>query len=112
MAEAVETMDGWFVLHDLRTIDWQKWQALTATEKESIFQEFQQMFQSWENVENNEDGSHGNFNIVGQQADIMLVILKPTIDEILNEENVVNISAFAKYLTPTDAYTSVVELSR
>src|SRR5699024_5799598 len=104
MAEEVETMDGWFVLHDLRTIDWQKWQALTATEKESIFQEFQQMFQSWENVENNEDGSHGIFHIVGQQADIMFVILRPTIEEILNVETALNKSSFAKYLTPTDAY--------
>lgn len=112
MAEAVETMDGWYALHDLRTIDWQKWNQLTANEKESVFQEFQQMFQSWENVENNKDGSHGIFHIVGQQADIMFVILRPTIEEILNVETALNKSSFAKYLTPTDAYTSVVELSR
>src|SRR5699024_12055013 len=102
MAEAVETMDGWFVLHDLRTIDWQKWQALTATEKESIFQEFQQMFQSWENVENNEEGSHGIFHIVGQQADIMLFFLRPTMKEIWNVEIALNNSSFAKYQPQPD----------
>src|SRR5699024_12820889 len=102
MAEAVETMDGWFVLHDLRTIDWQKWQELTATEKESIFQDFQQMFESWENVENNEDGSHGIFNIVGQQADITFVILRPTIDEISNVETALNKSYIQKYQTQTE----------
>src|SRR5699024_7062471 len=112
MAEAVESMDGWFVLHDLRTIDWQKWPALTGTEKVSIFQEFQQMCQSWINVANKEDGSQGISHIVGQREDIMSVMLRPTIEEILNVETALNKSSFAKYLTPTDAYTSVVELSR
>src|SRR5699024_11218629 len=83
-----------------------------ATEYVLFFHELHQMVLSWENVENNEDGSHCIFHIVGQQADIMFVILRPTIEEILNVETALNKSSFAKYLTPTDAYTSVVELSK
>ena len=33
MVEAVETMDGWYSLHDLRKIDWTSWK-LASKKKE------------------------------------------------------------------------------
>jgi len=40
MVETVETYDGWYSLHDFRTIDWEKWQAATDTDREKALHEF------------------------------------------------------------------------
>lgn len=112
MVEAVETMDGWFALHDLRTIDWEKLKAIPVKQKEEILQQFQTEYEQWQENETSKNGSFGIFQIVGQKADIMFVFLRPTIDEILQLETNLNKSSLAEYLIPADSYTSVVELSK
>ena len=31
--QVVQTLEGWFVLHDLRTIDWNAWKSLSDQER-------------------------------------------------------------------------------
>ena len=112
MVEAVETMDGWFTLHDFRTINWEKLKTLTPKQKEEMLAEFQAEYHEWKENETNKNGSFGVFQIVGQKADIMFIFLRPTIEEILDLETKLNKSSLAEYLIPTDSYTSVVELSK
>lgn len=33
MNEAAQTLEGWYALHDFRSIDWAAWQQLTAAER-------------------------------------------------------------------------------
>lgn len=112
MVEAVETMDGWYVLHDLRTINWEKWKLASAEERDQAIKEFQEILLSWENVEEQKNGSHGIYHMIGQKADLMLMILRPTMHELGNVELALNKSTLADYLLPTHSHVSVVELSR
>lgn len=112
MAEAVETMDGWFTLHDLRTVNWNKWKKASPDERNTAIKEFQQIVASWDKIEEEKNGSHGVYQLIGQKADLMFIILRPEIEELLEIETVINKSKLAEYLNPSESYTSVVELSR
>ncbi|WP_188454646.1 hydrogen peroxide-dependent heme synthase [Virgibacillus oceani] len=112
MAEAVETMDGWYCLHDLRSIDWTSWKMASSDEREAAIHEFEQLLSKWEAIEEAKDGSHAVYTVVGQKADIMMMFLRPTMVELNELETEFNKTKFAEYLKPAYSYVSVVELSK
>jgi chlorite dismutase len=112
MVEAVETMDGWYTLHDLRTINWDKWDMASEQEQQDAIAEFTNLITAWDSVEEQKNGSHGLFHIIGQKADLMLILLRPSMQELAKVELMLNKTKFAKYLIPAYSHLSVVELSR
>ncbi len=111
MNEAVETLDGWYCLHDFRTIDWLSWRNASAAEQSAALEELQTLRNGWEDVQTNELGSHAIYSIVGQKADLMLLFLRPTMEALNEIETAFNKSLFAGFLLPSYSYVSVVELS-
>jgi len=51
MSEAVQTLDGWYCLHDFRKIDWTSWKQLSEAERNEAVQEFEHMLNNWHVVE-------------------------------------------------------------
>lgn len=111
MAEAAETLDGWYCLHDFRTIDWSLWKALSDHEKEEAIQEFSSFLTQWELIEQNREGSYAFYSILGQKADFVIMSLRPTMDELNELETAFNKSKLAEVTVPAYSYVSVVELS-
>lgn len=112
MVEAVETMDGWYCLHDLRKVDWKAWKSISKSEREIAITEFENLLTDWEHVEEAKNGSHVLYNVVGQQADLIFMILRPTMEEIAHIETIFNKSKLAEFLIPAHSHISVIELSR
>ncbi|MDC3416811.1 hydrogen peroxide-dependent heme synthase [Aquibacillus salsiterrae] len=112
MPEAVETMDGWYCLHDLRTINWTAWKQATDSERQAAISEFQDLVEKWEGVEEARNGSHSVYSILGHKADLFLMILRPTMKELAEIELEFNKSKLAEFTAPTYSYVSVVELSK
>ena len=112
MPQAVETMDGWYCLHDLRKIDWASWKRASPEEREAALHEFDQLLGKWEEAEQERNGSHAFYSIVGQKADYILMILRPTIKELDEIETAFNKSKLAEFTIPSYSYVSVVELSK
>ncbi|GIP63711.1 MULTISPECIES: hydrogen peroxide-dependent heme synthase [Virgibacillus] len=112
MVEAVETMDGWYSLHDFRTVDWNSWKLVSEEERQEAIASLQQMITQWEEVELAKNGSHALYNIVGQKADLMFMFLRPTTNELAAIENELNKSKMGEFLIPAHSYFSVVELSK
>lgn len=112
MVEAVETMDGWYCLHDMRSIDWSAWKKATNEERTHAIKELQLILSDWEQTEAEEAGSHAFYQIIGQKADVMFMVLRPTMEDLLEMETKLNKSAMAPYLIPTYSYFSVIELSK
>lgn len=110
MAEPVETLDGWYCLHDFRAIDWASWKQLPSDERQQAIHEFLQLLEKFNQTEEKKEGSHAFYSIVGQKADFMLMILRPTMDELNEIETAFNKSRLAEYTVPTYSYVSVVEL--
>ena len=40
MNEAAITLDGWYALHDFRSIDWASWKLVSAEERQATVEEF------------------------------------------------------------------------
>ncbi|WAA12218.1 hydrogen peroxide-dependent heme synthase [Fervidibacillus halotolerans] len=111
MGEPVQTLDGWYTLHDFRTIDWASWKELTEEERRSALDEFYELVDRWNRTAQEEKGSHTIASIVGQKADLMLMILRPTMEELNEIETEFNKLKLAQFLLPAYSHVSVVELS-
>lgn len=111
MSEAAQTLDGWYSLHDFRTIDWNAWNAASPSEQADALQELKSMMEEWEACEGRKEGSLAVYAIVGQKADILFMHLRETLDELNAIENAFNRSGFARYTQKAYSYVSVVELS-
>lgn len=113
MAEqAVETMDGWYCLHDFRSIDWPSWKQASPEERAEAVKELVDLLAKWEAVEEKKEGSHAFYQIVGQKADLMFMILRPTMNELGDFETELSKLKIGDYLLPAYSYVSVVELSK
>ncbi|MED1601587.1 hydrogen peroxide-dependent heme synthase [Alkalihalophilus marmarensis] len=111
MNEAAKTLDGWYCLHDFRTINWPAWKMLPTEDRQEILNEYITMLEDWTTTEKAGNGSHAVYTVVGQKADIMFMLLRPTMEELNEIENAFNKTRFAEFTIPTYSYVSVVELS-
>ncbi|MEI4829753.1 MULTISPECIES: hydrogen peroxide-dependent heme synthase [Bacillus] len=111
MSEAAKTLDGWYCLHDFRSMDWAAWKTLSSDERQQAMFEFLNIVEKWNKTETAKQGSHALYTIVGQKADIMFMILRPTMEELNEIEAEFNKTTLAEYMLPTYSYVSVVELS-
>ncbi|MGM0830795.1 MAG: hydrogen peroxide-dependent heme synthase [Bacillota bacterium] len=110
MAEPAQTLDGWYSLHDFRAMDWTSWKMLPSEERSSAISEFHRFLDKLNSTQDAKEGSHALYTIVGQKADFMLMILRPTMEELNELENEFNKLKIAEFTIPTYSYVSVVEL--
>lgn len=111
MSEALQTLEGWYVLHDFRSMDWSSWKMVSPEERRTALDELQTLVQEWTSVEENKQGSFGIYSIVGHKGDLLFIHLRPTLQEINELETKLNKSKFAEFTVPTYSYVSIVELS-
>ncbi|WP_456277393.1 hydrogen peroxide-dependent heme synthase [Bacillus sp. AK128] len=109
--EAAQTLDGWYSLHDLRSINWTAWKSVTEEERNAAISEFQGLLEKWGVAEANNAGSQALYTVVGQKADFILMLLRPTLEELNEMELEFNKTMLADFTIPTYSYVSVVELS-
>ncbi|MFC7786633.1 MULTISPECIES: hydrogen peroxide-dependent heme synthase [unclassified Rossellomorea] len=110
MAEPAQTLDGWYSLHDFRAMDWTTWKMLPSEERASAIAEFHRFLDKLNSTQDAKEGSHALYTIVGQKADFMFMILRPTMEELNELENEFNKLKIAEFTIPTFSYVSVVEL--
>ncbi len=111
MSEAAITLDGWYCLHDFRTVDWTLWKMLSSDERQYAIHEFLNLVEKWNQTQTGNEGSHALYTVVGQKADFMMMILRPTMEELNEIETEFNKTKLAEYTIPAHSYVSVVELS-
>ncbi|GGF96915.1 hydrogen peroxide-dependent heme synthase [Paenibacillus abyssi] len=111
MSEVAQTLEGWFTLHDFRTINWTAWKNADESERRKASDELSSFLQEWAGLEQNKQGSTAVYSIVGQKADLVLMHLRETLEELGELENAFNKTSFAQFTIPVYSYVSVVELS-
>jgi len=111
MSEAAQTLEGWYALHDFRTIDWTAWRLADESERTKAVQELNQFLADWSNVNNEKTGSSVVYSIVGQKADLVFMHLRETLEELNAIETAFNKTSFASFTYSVYSYVSVVELS-
>src|SRR5690348_7879701 len=78
MPEAPGTLEGWYVLHDFRRIDWPRWKALAEDERAAVIAEATAFLEAAEAHRDAEEGASALYWIVGHKADFMFLHLRPT----------------------------------
>ncbi|WML44876.1 hydrogen peroxide-dependent heme synthase [Neobacillus sp. PS3-40] len=111
MNQAMKTIEGWYCLHDFRTIDWTKWKTVSSGQREQALHEFKSLLKKWEMIESNNKGSHSVYTVVGQKADLLFMILRPTMKELNEVETEFNKTILADFTVPAYSYISVIEKS-
>ena len=111
MVEAVKTHDGWYCLHDFRTINWAKWRILSSEKRSQLTNDFINFITSLENVSAENNGSHYFFDVTGHKADLGLMLLRSELSDLNIVENQFNKLEIADYFIRTHSYISVIELS-
>ncbi|MGM9985886.1 MAG: hydrogen peroxide-dependent heme synthase [Bacillaceae bacterium] len=111
MSEAAKTLDGWYSLHLFHKVKWNEWRKLTSTNQQTIIHQLQSFFNELQEVEDQKAGSHAFYSIMGHKADYVLMLVRPTMEELHQIEHKFNKLIIADYIETTYSYVSVVELS-
>jgi len=104
------TEEGWYVLHDLRTIDWDAWREAPDRTRDRAVEEGIEHLEAVTSVDG-DDGDSAVFSVVGHKADLMLVHLRPTLDDLNALERRFEGTAFAEFTERASSYVSVTEAS-
>lgn len=111
MNEAVATLEGWYALHDFRTINWTAWKAADNEERAGALEELNALIHEWNTISAEGSGSTTLYSIVGQKADFVMMHLRETLEDLNQIETEFNKTTFARFTEKAYSYVSVVELS-
>ncbi|GGL28115.1 hypothetical protein GCM10009037_09680 [Halarchaeum grantii] len=111
MVEAPETAEGWYALHDFRTIDWDAWRDAPERERERALEEAAAFLEHREALARSDEGDSATFSVLGHEADLLFVHFRPTLDELNRIERSFEGTAFAEYTERSYSYVSVTEVS-
>ncbi|WP_435092710.1 heme-binding protein [Halorubrum sp. N11] len=111
MVEAPQTEEGWFALHDFRSIDWDAWRDAPERERERAIEEGKTFLNHRELIADAEEGESGLFSVIGHKADLLFVHFRPTLDDLSSIERRFEDTALANFTERTTSYVSVTEVS-
>ena len=111
MVEAPPTEEGWFALHDFRSVDWDAWRAAPERDRGQAVEEGVAYLERHERVTDASEGDSGVFSVLGDGADLLIVHFRPTLDALDTAERRFEQTAFAEYTERADSYVSVSEVS-
>ncbi|MFC7072053.1 heme-binding protein [Halovenus rubra] len=105
------TDEGWYALHDFRTIDWDAWRATPEHERDRILDEAIDHLESTIAVDEAEEGATAIYSILGHKADFLVLHLRPSTAHIGALERGFEGTAFAEFTERQTSFVSVTEAS-
>ncbi|ELZ18201.1 Chlorite dismutase [Natrinema thermotolerans DSM 11552] len=106
-----QTEEGWYVLHDFRSIDWDAWRAAPERRRERAIEEGIDYLEASEAVDDADEGDSATFAVLGHKADLLVLHLRPTLGDIDALERQFEHTALAEFTERADSYVSVTEVS-
>ncbi|OAQ51554.1 hypothetical protein HTG_15980 [Natrinema mahii] len=106
-----QTEEGWYVLHDFRSIDWDAWRAAPERRRERAIEEGIDYLEASEAVDDADEGDSATFAVLGHKADLLVLHLRPTLGDIDALERRFEHTALAEFTERADSYVSVTEVS-
>jgi chlorite dismutase len=109
MPEPPRTDEGWYVLHDFRTVNWAAWRAAPDERTERALEEGVDYLR--DHADHDGEGWSAVFSILGHKADVMVLHLRPTTGALDVAERRFEQTTLADYSTQVSSYVSVTEAS-
>ncbi|SMO42618.1 heme-binding protein [Halorubrum cibi] len=111
MVEAPATEEGWFALHEFRSIDWDAWRDAPDRKRERAVEEGRSYLLHRERLAAADAGDSALFSVLGHKADLLTIHFRPTLDELSTIERGFENTALAEFTTKESSYVSVTEVS-
>lgn len=111
MSEPAQTVEGWYALHDFRTINWPMWKSASEVERTKALAEFREFSAANRELAHKGEGSYGTYTVSGHKADLLLLGFRPRVEDLIAFKTAFQKTAFANYTHEPYSYTSIVELS-
>lgn len=105
------TDEGWYILHDMRRVDWDAWRETPADERERIVETGQELLATLEEEGSEGVGDSGFYVGLGHEVDLFGIHLRPTLAELDTIERRVDASPLGAITDRVDSYVSVTEVS-
>ncbi|WP_332897223.1 heme-binding protein [Haladaptatus sp. CMSO5] len=109
--EPPQTDEGWYALHDFRTIDWDAWREASGRVRERATEEGIEFLTAHEALADTSEGASAVFSVLGHKADLLILHLRPTMAQLDVAERQFEQTAFAEFTEQTSSYVSVTEVS-
>ena len=109
--EAPPTVEGWYALHDMRTIDWHAWAQAPQRTRDRAIEEGRAFLESATALEDAEEGATVVYSMLGHEADLMVVHLRPTVADIDALERRFEQTELAAFTERSTSFVSVTEAS-
>ena len=105
--EAPETIEGWYVQHEVYTVQWSQWRALAPAQRDTLVEESA----AWLNVQSTpEEGSSAFFSLLGHKGDLLFTHFRPNLEALNQVKLSLRQAELFPYLQPAYSYLSVIEL--
>jgi chlorite dismutase len=101
-----QTLEGWYVLHDVYQVDWARWRTLDEAARRAISGEAA----AWLTAAAQGEGDSALYSVLSQKGDLMLVHYRRSPDELNRAELALRQLPLWDYLLPAYSYFSVIEL--
>ncbi|PWI57602.1 hydrogen peroxide-dependent heme synthase [Sulfoacidibacillus thermotolerans] len=111
MAEPTLTIEGWYALHDFRTMNWAAWKAATPQEREAALLDLFDYTKTLRTRDQARTSGFGVYKIAGHKADLLFVHFVPTLPDAIDMEVGLDKTRFAQFMSKPYSYLSIVELS-
>jgi chlorite dismutase len=111
MVEAPPTDEGWYVLHDFRSVDWDAWRETPTRHRDTAITEGTEYLQQHEAVADADEGTSAVFSVIGHKADLLIIHFRSTLEALSRAERQFEQTALAGYTTQPMSYISVTEVS-
>jgi len=102
-----ETLEGWWLLHQMFKVSWPAWQALPTAERRQKAAETARALAA---MERGHEGSSVPCALLGHKGDLMLIHFRRSLEELEAAQLSVDRLDLAAFLQATTSYVSVVEL--
>jgi len=112
MPEPIETLEGWYALHDFRRINWGRWWALTDDERTLRQDSLKDWASQWLIKDQTKAGGFGVYQVVGHKADLLWLYFCPDLGQLSAARAFFRGPLWADLMVPAWSYLSVVELSQ
>ncbi|UCC99518.1 MAG: heme-dependent peroxidase [Phycisphaerales bacterium] len=105
--EAPQTLEGWFVLKEVYSVDWPKWRALDPETRDKAIASAEQ----WLDVApSDRQGGSAVYSVLTQKGDLMFVHYRSSPDELNRVELSLRQLPLFEFLVPAGSFLSVIEL--
>lgn len=106
-SEAPTTLEGWYVLHDIVTVDWGQWNETSVEDRARIIAEATSVVARQERPE---DGHSASFSLLTQKGDLAFLHYRRDLEALRAAELELRRTRLWAFLRPAYSYLSVVEL--